>query len=251
MLKKILNTLSRYGIAEPFYYGPKRNKHLTSHFLLSPEYKKLMLKNVNDPPFFESSIDDAEKSTSNYRFRHDPHMQKQLGSWRWKAMYQHRRKLVPIIFAENAKGIDLGGAYGPVSKNGVIVDFARNDIFGRPVQYKYLNEIDFQADFIYSSHTLEHIPDLDALATQIKRIVKPGGDIIILVPSYSCTSWRVGIHTNQFHNDHVWTFYLSGTQINETISNLLAIDTFLEKHFKITLKEYTGDNSILLLAKRV
>jgi hypothetical protein len=42
---------------------------------------------------------------------------------------------------------------------------------------------------------------------------------------------------------------LSGTPINEPIKNLLAIDTFLEKYFEVTLKKYTGDNSILILAK--
>ena len=156
---------------------------------------------------------------------------------------------MPIIFKKNSKGLDLGGAYGPVSRDTIIVDFATHDIFGRPVKYKYLEDVNFKADFIYASHTFEHIPDLEKLVTEIKRILKPGGHLIVLVPSYSCISWRVGNHTNYFHNDHVWTFCLSDTPINEPIKNLLAIDTFLEKHFVLTLKEYTGDNSILILAE--
>ncbi|NII29549.1 class I SAM-dependent methyltransferase [Pseudoflavitalea sp. X16] len=249
LIRKTSGRLAKSGLAESLYYGPKRNRYLTRDFILSDEYKKLMLKNAGAPSLFDRFIDDAQESTPNYQFRHSESIQKQLGSWRWKGMYQFREQIAPIIFKENAKGIDLGGAYGPVSRYGVIVDFSKQDIFGRPVQYKYLDDIDFKADFLYASHTLEHIKDLDNLAIQMKRVVKPGGDIVILVPSYSCVSWRVGNHTNRDHNDHVWTFHLLGTPIHEPINSLLAIDTVLEKYFTITLKQYTGDNSILLLAK--
>jgi len=249
MLNKFLNRVSKLKIAERLYYRPKRRNFLSPRFLLSDKYKKIIYKNVSDSVLFESFIEDAEKSTSNYQYRHSPHIQKQLGSWRWKGMYQYRDLLVPIIFKKNSKGIDLGGAYGPVSQDTVIVDFARQDIFGRPVKYRYLDDVDFEADFIYASHTFEHIPDLEKLVAQIRRVLKPEGYLIVLVPSYSCVSWRVGIHTNYFHNDHVWTFCLSGTPINESIKNLLEIDTFLEKHFELILKDYTGDNSILIVAR--
>jgi hypothetical protein len=250
MINKFLNILAKIGIAEALYYGPRRRKYLSADFLLSDNYKRIMYRKVDQPFQFEDFVDDAEKSTTNYKYRHSIYLQKQLGSWRWKGMYQFRNLMLPIIFKENSKGIDLGGAYGPVSPNAIIVDFAKQDIFGKPVQYKYLEEVDFQVDFIYTSHTFEHIPDLEKLVTQIRRILKPGGYLIVLVPSYSCVDWRVGNHTNLYHNDHVWTFYLSGTEINEPINNLLAIDTFLEKHFDVTLKKYTGDNSILIIARR-
>ena len=249
MVKKILNKVSKLEIAERLFYRPRRMDFLSPGFLLSDKYKKMIYRNVPDPILFEDFIDDAEKSTANYQYRHSAHIQKQLGSWRWKGMYQYRNSLVPIIFRKNSRGVDLGGAYGPVSQDTVIVDFAKQDIFGRPVEYKYLEDVDFRADFLYASHTFEHIPDLEKLVTEIKRVLKPDGYLIVLVPSYSCVSWRVGIHTNYFHNDHVWTFCLTGTPIDEPIKNLLAIDTFLEKHFELTLKEYTGDNSILILAK--
>src|SRR4249920_922871 len=114
---RVLNKFSRMPIAEKIYYGPKRNKYLTRKFLLSDEYKSLMLRWVEDVRRFDDFIDDADQSTRNYQYRHSPHIQKQLGSWRWKAMYQYRETLVPIIFADQARGIDLGGAYGPVNKN--------------------------------------------------------------------------------------------------------------------------------------
>jgi SAM-dependent methyltransferase len=243
-----LNILTKLGIAEALYYGPRRRKYLSLDFLLSGNYKRIMYTKADQPFQFEDFIDDAEKSTTNYKYRHSIYLQKQLGSWRWKGMYQFRNLILPIIFKENSKGIDLGGAYGPVSQN-AIVDFAKHDIFGRPVKYRDLEDVDLQTDFIYTSHTFEHIPDLEKLVTQIQRVLKPEGYLIVLVPSYSCVSWRVGIHTNYFHNDHVWTFCLSGTPINEPIKNLLAIDTFLEKYFEVTLKKYTGDNSIIILAK--
>jgi SAM-dependent methyltransferase len=244
----VIKLLEKMGMAEAIYFRHRRKKMLTAEYILSNEYEALMKKNA-DADSYDRYIDDAENSTENYQFRHHPFLQKQLGSWRWKAMYQYRKELAPIIFNKKLTGIDLGGAYGPVAQHTVIVDFEKSDIFGREVKYRTLNEIDFQADYLFSSHTLEHIQDLDELARQIRRILKPGGIIISLVPSYSCISWRVGNHTNKFHNDHVWTFYLSGTPISEPINNLLAIDQFMEKYFTLTLKKYTGDNSILLMAR--
>lgn len=248
---KVLGALSRTGLSELFFYGRKRRKYLSADYLLSERYKDFVKTDAGATPDFETFLDDAEKATSNYRFRHHPHIQKQLGSWRWKGMYQYREQLVPILFKKGAKGIDLGGAFGPVSKEATIVDFASRDIFGRPVRYKYLDEVDFRADYIFASHTFEHIRELDNLAEQMKRVLKAGGDLVILVPAYSCVSWRVGNHVNLLHNDHVWTFHLAGTKIEEPINNLLAIDTWLEKHFQVYLKTYTGDNSILLLAKNL
>jgi 2-polyprenyl-3-methyl-5-hydroxy-6-metoxy-1,4-benzoquinol methylase len=52
-------------------------------------------------------------------------------------------------------------------------------------------------DIVSLWHTLEHIPDPSALLKQIKRMLKPGGILVIEVPNFSCwgcrffkTSWH-------------------------------------------------------------
>lgn len=37
-------------------------------------------------------------------------------------------------------------------------------------------------DKIYSSHTLEHIPDLNKLFKEIDRVLKPGGKVVLIYP---------------------------------------------------------------------
>ena len=50
---------------------------------------------------------------------------------------------------------------------------------------------------------------------------------------------------------HVHTFKLSKTKVDEEITNLLDIDSLLKKFgFKISLAEYTGDNSIIIFAEK-
>jgi len=227
------------------YYQVKRRKVLTKDFLLSDAYNQIFLKYVEDDSSYKKFLNDAEDKTRNFRYRHYK-IQKILGCWRWKAFWQFRDELIPLFFNPDKTCVDFGGANGPVSFDAVIVDFFNKDIFGRKVIYKSLDEVDFQADCIVSSHTLEHIKDLDSTINKLYDLIKPKGDLILNLPAYSCKRWRSGIHTHKEFNDHAWTFYLKETQLEEDFVNPLAIDQILENNFRIKNKTYVGDNSIFL-----
>jgi len=202
---------------------------------------------INNIDKYLAFKDDAEQETLNYIYRHN-HLNKILGAWRWEPLFLYRKELLPIIFKETNRGIDFGGGAGPISLASTIVDLGSKDIFFRDIIYNRLSEIEFNTDYIFSSHTLEHIKVLPKIMSQFQRILKNGGNLILLLPSYSCHRWRAGNHTNKKYIDHQWTFKLSDTQLEEVIPNILQIDTLVEEYFKVIIKEYSGDNCIFIFA---
>lgn len=226
-------------------YKEQRDIMLNKKYLSSQEYDNLMTTDFNR----EESGNEAELNNKNFLFRHGNFL-KILGSWRWMGMYENKKHILNVVYG--GKGIDFGGAAGPVTKEAITVDFSKEDIFKRKVKYNSLKEVDFKADFIFTSHTLEHIPDLDTIFNNMKEVIKPGGDVIIHLPAYTCVRWRNGLHTNKKFNDHYWTFYLSqdeDTVNGLNLSNTLAIDNKIKDYFSIDKAFYCGDNSIMLFAK--
>jgi len=54
-------------------------------------------------------------------------------------------------------------------------------------------------DLIYTSHTLEHLDNLDKVFQELIRIIKPRGRILIRVPHFSCgVSYRDPTHKRLF-----------------------------------------------------
>jgi hypothetical protein len=236
------------------YFARKRNdklrsKYLKANFLSSSEYERLFTTHYNNSTEFDNYLNDAEEESKNYLFRHRK-LASALGSWRWKGVYQNRSKLIPIIFNQDLRGIDFGGAYGPISTQSYIVDFNDTDIFGRPVKHKGLNDIQFSADYLFSSHTLEHIKELNNVLNDMRSVLKKDADVFLNLPSYTCTRWRNGWHSNKIFNDHQWTFYIDEDKkaINLNLPNMLAIDRLVANHFKIIEAKYVGDNSIFIHA---
>lgn len=249
--EKIKGTWQRFMQYNPIannWYAKKRKEILNRSFLESPKYDEIFLTGVKDRKKFLGFEDDAQNKTSNFMYRHFK-MGRALGSWRWKGVYLNKETILPMIYGKGRKGIDFGGGAGPITTDSTVVDFLDKDIFGRPVKYRTLDKIDFQADFIFSSHTLEHIQDLEPIFKEFVRILKPGGDLILNLPSYTCIRWNVGVHTHNQFNDHKWTFTLAGTTDESKLPSPLAIDVEIEKYFDVYEKKYTGDNSILILAK--
>ena len=228
------------------YFSRKRKQLLNQDFLASDQYDDLFCRKVENRKNFRSYLDDAETKSENFNFRHR-RVHKILGCWRWKGLWLYKHKILNTLFDEKLKGIDFGGANGPVSLHADIVDFDPYDSFGRKVNNKSLKEIDYKADYIFSSHTLEHITDHDAIFKEMIAVLKPGGKVIFNLPAYSCVRWRSGLHTNRQFNDHAWTFYLEGTPIEEGIENAKYIDTAVARYFNIEEKSYVGDNSILII----
>lgn len=222
-------------------------------YITSQEYKNDMLYKVDNEKDFFNYLHDAEPSTENYKFRHGPNAVK-MGAWRWKGIFTHLEKFKSLLFDSNLKGVDLGGASNPISPILDIVDIQPTDLYGNKVKYSSLKDIPKPIDFIYSSHTLEHILDLDQIVSDMFKSLKPQGILALNLPSYSCKRWRANgghIHKGLGGTPHLHTFKLSSTKVNEVIDSLVDIDSILIKHkFNITLAEYTGDDSIVIFAQK-
>ena len=148
---------------------------ITPEYLLSEQYIKDMMTGYTDSyDTFISGIYDAEPKTQNYNIRHFQLVNK-LGGWRWKGIFTYRETFIDLIFNKNLRGVDFGGSQRPIASHVDVVDIEDTDFYGRPVKYKTLEEVDYDLDFIFTSHTLEHIPDLDqTLTSMYDNLTKDG-----------------------------------------------------------------------------
>lgn len=229
--------------------------YFTKDYLLSDDYVNDMM--VNTDMSYDDYIKflfDAEPSTFNYVYRHNPKasdISKKLGGWRWKGLFTYRKEIVPILYDNNLKGVDFGGSQRPISNHLDIVDLEQKDYYNRPIKYNSLKQIEGELDFIFSSHTLEHIPNLEEILDDMFQSLKNGGKLILNLPSYTCKRWRADSGQDMGGTLHVHTFKLSKTELTDNIKHLINIDSLLkDKGFNIEVSEYTGDNSIIVICKK-
>jgi len=174
-----------------------------------------------------------------------------LGGWRWKGIFTYRETFVDIIFNDNLRGIDFGGSQRPISSHIDIVDIESTDYYNRPIKYHKLSEVEYPIDYIFSSHTLEHIPNLGDVLEEMYDALVEDGILALNLPSYSCKRWWANTGNWMGGTPHVHTFKLKKSNIIEKIPNLVNIDELLEeKGFKIALAEYSGDNNIIIFAEK-
>lgn len=109
-----------------------------------------------------------------------------------------QQKLKLVLAAQKNKGIllDIGCGTGDflaaAKSSGWQVkgyepnEKARKIAIQKGVELTYSTEDlkDNSVDVITMWHVLEHVPDVKAQITEIKRLVKPGGTVIIAVPNY-------------------------------------------------------------------
>ena len=226
-------------------YGVDKN------YLLSNQYVDEMLAYYGgNHDEFLNFLYDADPKTDNYNFRHFQLVHK-LGGWRWKGIFTYRQTFVDLIYSDELKGIDFGGSQRPISEHTDIVDIEDTDFYGRPVKYHSLDDVDYDLDFIFSSHTLEHIPNIEEILQQMYDNLTQDGILALNLPAYTCKRWVAKTGHWMGGTPHVHTFKLKKTEVNEYITNLIDIDWLIEKFgFKISLAEYTGDNSIVIFAEK-
>lgn len=231
----------------------QRRRILTRDFLDSTGYNRLMTRYLE---WGVDGLNSAELQTRNYRWRH-VRQARVLGAWRWLGVYENSEFLVPLVFG-GGQGLDFGGARGPISLDVPICDRLETDAFGRPVAYPDLKAVKNRSlDYIFSSHTLEHIPALDGTLQMFSRKLKPGGLLVLLLPAYTCTRWRAGTHTyadEKGASPHVHTFYLA---LDPSVPPDLRadraavpIDVRVRTHFAVEQARLVGDNSIWIVGRR-
>lgn len=226
-------------------------ENFNKEYLLSDNYINDMLIGYNGSyDDFIYELYDAEPKTNNYNIRHFQLSQK-LGGWRWKGIFTYRETFINIIFNDNLRGVDFGGSQRPISSHIDIVDIESIDYYNRPIKYHKLLEVEYPIDYIFSSHTLEHIPNLGDVLEEMYDALVEDGILALNLPSYSCKRWWANTGNWMGGTPHVHTFKLKKSNITEKIPNLINIDELLEeKGFKIALAEYAGDNNIIIFAEK-
>lgn len=251
MLKfqKLARKLGADRAWEKLYLSRARRSVLREDYILGDRYTRKMLKRFDgSASSFSERIDDAERQTANFHYRHH-RVNRLLGCWRWKGLWQKRALLAPIVFDGSLRGLDFGGANGPVSLHTCIVDFDTRDTFGRAVNIHSLDDLTGPFDYLFTSHTLEHIENLDQVLTRMQGLLKPAAALFLHLPAFTCTRWRPGIHRHQRFNDHHWAFALSSdTGAVPALDRLILIDRALSHYFDVHSAEYVGDNSIFIHA---
>lgn len=81
-----------------------------------------------------------------------------------------------------------------------------------------LQQIDLPSaslDVMLSSHVLEHVPDTDAALSEIYRVLKPGGSLVLLVPVLQGAT--APPETPEFHGDDTPVFWRFGLDLTDRL----------------------------------
>src|ERR1700745_3871055 len=101
------------------------------------------------------------------------------------------------------KGIDIGCGGDPLTvEKGIVRGYDKCD--GDALYMA--GEADASYDFVYSSHCLEHMPDVKLALTNWLRILKPEGILYLVVPDYEL--YEKGRWPSRFNPDHKASFSL-------------------------------------------
>ena len=226
----------------------KRPPPLTVEFLRSDEYQELMNRHV--PYDGNYGLYEAQTATKSFMFRafEVDHI---LRAYRWRGIQEHLDEVLDLIVESPGLVADLGGAGSPFGLGSVVVDQLPTDAEGRDVAYRSLDELPEPCHVILSSHTLEHIPELETELARIRDTLVDGGTFVALLPAFSCERWRAGVHSHASYGDHVWTFGLSGTpNVPEGLVNYVEADALFARFFTVQTATYCGDDSIFAVCTK-
>jgi len=127
------------------------------------------------------------------------------------------------------KGLDIGFGGDKISENAVGFDFEDGDA-------QYIKSIkDESYDFVYSSHTLEHMPDPHTAIKNWFRVVKPGGYLILYVPHRDLYEKKKTL-PSRFNLSHLHFFLPDKNEEPDTIGILPLIKKSISNYELIYLK---------------
>lgn len=118
------------------------------------------------------------------------------------------------------EGIDIGCGPDPIMPNAIPFDMEDGDA------NEISKYIDKQFDFVFSSHSLEHMHDPIEAIQEWWKLVKPGGHLIFVVPDEDL--YEQGYFPSLFNEDHKSTFTISkNTSWSPRSYNILELITYL------------------------
>lgn len=181
-------------------------------------------------------LDDAEMQTASWRLRHSPEARRTLGAWRWKGVRDNMDRILELCCGRRV--IDFGGHDAPLGIGSVIVD--------PQAEFKTLDDVPLSCDVIFTSHTLEHCEDLEAILRAFHAKLVTGGHVIIHAPAWTCRRWRARHYGNPAQTPHLHTFCLS----RDTVGAFTKLDYEVGRVFGVLTAEYCGDNSIFIVGQK-
>lgn len=108
------------------------------------------------------------------------------------------------------RGLDIGYGGDPVVPGIRGWDFEHGDA-------QYLRGLDDASfDFVYSSHLLEHLPDVELALNNWWRVLKPGGYLLLLLPHRDLYEKKSTL-PSRFNEDHAHFFLPDRDEAPDTI----------------------------------
>ncbi len=130
----------------------------------------------------------------------------------------------------NGFGLDIGFGGDPVTPTVQGWDFEHGDA-------QYLQTLsDSQFDFVYSSHTLEHMIDPKVALKNWWRVLKPGGYLIIYLPHRDLYEKKKNL-PSRFNTNHTHFFLIDEEDLPDTLSLKKLIEENLIDQKIVYIKE--------------
>jgi SAM-dependent methyltransferase len=137
----------------------------------------------------------------------------------------------------NGKGLDIGYGGDLIVPDATGWDYEHGDA-------QYLRGVaDESYDFVYSSHTLEHVRDAGESLKNWFRVLKPGGYLIIYIPHRDLYEKKKTL-PSRFNADHKRFFLPLKNDPPHTVGIVPLINDSLENHQIIYCKECSEGHTI-------
>jgi ubiquinone/menaquinone biosynthesis C-methylase UbiE len=94
---------------------------------------------------------------------------------------------------------------------------------------------DSEFDFVYSSHTLEHVDDAEITLRNWWRVIKPGGYLILYLPDRDLYERRKTL-PSCWNETHKRFFLLSGDELPDTVGVMPLIQRSLSGYKIVEVK---------------
>jgi SAM-dependent methyltransferase len=135
------------------------------------------------------------------------------------------------------KGLDVGFGGDLITEDAEGFDFEHGDA-------QYLKgKNDNSYDFVYSSHTIEHLPDPSIAIKNWFRVVKPGGYLIIYLPHRDLYEKKKTL-PSRFNPNHFNFFLIDRDEEPNTIGIIPLIERSIKNFQLIYAKECSEGHSI-------
>ena len=135
------------------------------------------------------------------------------------------------------KGIDIGYGHDLLCDNCIGWDFEHGDA-------QYLKAVEnSQFDFVYSSHTLEHLAEVDVALKNWWRILKCGGYLILYLPHRDLYEKKLTL-PSRWNPDHKHFFLINKDDKPDTIGIVPLIQRTLSNGKIIYAKECSEGHTV-------